>query len=259
MIRSPDNHSSQSSERPNPFGERAMPLLGHLSELKKRLSYVMAVFVIAACMLYPFVEDIYHILSAPLVEAMGPDKGRFIFTSLPEVFLSYLKLSLYAALMVTFPWIAMQIWLFIAPGLYKTERRFLSLLLIATPLLFIAGVCFVYFVVLPVAWGFFLDFQSAGGFNHLPIVIEPKVDEYLSITMKLLFAFGLAFQLPILMILLNKTGLVSKQRFKRGRKYALIIVFILAAFLTPPDVISQLALAIPLLLLYETSLLFMKN
>tara|TARA_Y100001934_G_scaffold198937_1_gene234439 strand:+ start:808 stop:1596 length:789 start_codon:yes stop_codon:yes gene_type:complete len=237
----------------------SMPFVQHLTELRKRIFYILGGFLLCACASYPFASEIYSILTRPLALAMGDQTSRLIFTDLPEVFITYIKLSLYAGFIISFPWIAIQIWLFIAPGLYSRERYFFLTILIATPILFFGGVIFVYEMILPLAWKFFLSFQEQGGFTSLPIELEAKVSDYFSITMKILFAFGLAFQLPLLMVLLNKVGIVSRQTFAKGRRFAIVIIFAIAALITPPDIISQIALALPLLALYELSLLFMKK
>lgn len=238
---------------------QSMPFVQHLAELRKRVFYIVAGFLVCACASYPFAADIYDILTRPLSIALGGQESRLIFTELPEVFVTYIKLSLFSGLIISFPWIAVQLWFFIAPGLYKTEKKFFLSVLVATPILFFAGVFFVYEMILPLAWKFFLSFQETGGFNTLPIELEAKVSDYFSITMKILFAFGLAFQLPLLMILLNRANLVSCQTFAKGRRYAIVIIFALSALITPPDVISQIALALPLILLYESSLFLMKK
>lgn len=236
-----------------------MPFVKHLTDLRGVLVRSIICLLVLMLASYPFAKEIYAFLSAPLAEAFGAEGGRLIFTNLPEVFLTYLKLSFFSGFMLSFPYIAFQIWLFVAPGLYKDERLFFMMLLIATPLLFFAGAAFVYYFVLPVAWDFFLSFEVPTLREGLSMELEAKVNEYLGLTMKLLFAFGFAFELPLIMVLLNRVGLVSREKFAKGRRYALVVIFACAAVLTPPDVISQIALAIPMLLLYEVSLLFMKK
>ncbi len=237
----------------------AMPFVKHLHEFRRVLVRCVIILLICVCATYPFAKDIYSFLAEPLASAFGQEGGRLIFTSLPEVFLTYLKLSFFSGFMLSFPFIAFQLWGFIAPGLYKDERLFFMLLLVMTPVLFFSGAAFVYYFILPLAWDFFLSFEVSDLSGSLPIELEAKVDEYMGLTMKLLFAFGFAFELPLLMVLLNRVGLVSRSAFAKGRRYALVAIFACAALLTPPDVISQIALAVPMLLLYEGSLLLMKK
>lgn len=233
------------------------PLLEHIVELRRRLLYSFAGFVVAFCVCYAFKEKIYGFLAAPLVKAAAAnsEQAHLIYTSLPEAFFTYIKVSMFAALMISFPIIANQIWLFVAPGLYKKEKRALLPFLIATPVLFLTGASLAYYVVFPLAWKFFLSFQTAGSATQIGIELLPKVAEYLSLVMTLLFAFGLAFQLPVLLVLLEKVGIVSEQGLRDKRKYAIVIAFAVAAVLTPPDLISQISLGIPIMLLYEVSII----
>jgi len=236
-----------------------MPFVKHLTDLRRVLVRSIICVVVLMLASYPFAREIYAFLSAPLAEAFGAGGGRLIFTNLPEVFLTYIKLSFFSGFMLSFPFIAFQLWSFISPGLYKDERLFFMGLLFATPVLFFTGAAFVYYFVLPLAWDFFLSFEVPSMQEGLSMELEAKVNEYLGLTMKLLFAFGFAFELPLIMVLLNRAGFVSRQKFAKARRYALVVIFACAAVLTPPDVISQIALAIPMLLLYEVSLLFMKK
>jgi sec-independent protein translocase protein TatC len=184
----------------------------------------------------------------------GRDR-RLIFTAMHEAFFTYIKVAFFAAIFVAFPFIAMQIWMFIAPGLYKHEKSAFLPFLIATPILFFMGGALVYYYILPVAWKFFLSFESSGGAGAMPIQLEAKVNEYLSLVMRLIFAFGICFELPVVMSLLGKVGLATSKGMKEKRKYAIVMAFVAAAVLTPPDPISQIGLALPTILLYEISII----
>ena len=212
---------------------------------------IMAGF--AGC--YFFAPEIYAFLVKPLAIASGGVPRRLIYTGLTEAFVTYVKLALWAGCFVAFPVIAAQLWLFVAPGLYARERRAFLPFLIATPILFLLGAALAYYVVFPLAWTFFLSFETPSSMGSLPIQLEARVSEYLSLSMTIIFAFGLAFQLPVALVLLTRVGLLSAAKLSAFRRYAIVIVFIAAAILTPPDVVSQISLALPLMLLYEISII----
>jgi sec-independent protein translocase protein TatC len=231
------------------------PLLAHLIELRNRLIWSMLAVLAAFCVCYYFANEIYALLVRPLAIQEGEETRRMIYTGLAEAFIAYIKLSLWAAVFVSFPFIAFQIWRFVAPGLYQHEKKAFLPFLFASPILFLLGAALAYFFVIPVAWHFFLSFQSDGGTGGLPIQLEARVGEYLSLTMTFIMAFGLSFQLPVLMVLLVRVGVLSVEQLVKARRYAIVGIFIIAAVLTPPDVLSQFMLAIPLMILYEIAIL----
>ena len=240
--------------------EKESSFIDHFTELRSRLIksivYVFIIFVIS----YTFAENIYNFLVQPYAEAVKDDglNRRLIFTALHETFITYLKLAFFAAIFIGSPIILTQIWKFIAPGLYKNEKIALLPYLIATPTLFLLGGMLVYYLVMPLAIKFFLSFETTAHINNLPIQLEAKVNEYLSLIMRLIFAFGLSFQLPVLLSLLARVGFVDSNYLKKRRRYVIVIIFAVAAILTPPDPITQIGLGIPLLILYELSILSVK-
>ena len=234
--------------------------VSHLTELRTRLInsiYLLFVFFLIS---YYFSEEIYRFLVQPYADIVENDaqERRLIFTALQETFITYLKVSFFAAFFVSSPLILIQIWKFIAPGLYDNERKALMPYLISTPLLFLLGGLLVYYLIMPLAIKFFLSFETTLQGNSLPIQLEAKVNEYLSLIMKLIFAFGISFQLPVILSLLARVGFIDSEYLKKRRRYVIVIIFVVAAILTPPDPITQIGLGIPLLILYELSILSVK-
>ena len=231
------------------------PLLSHLSELRSLIIKTLIMLTVFFVIFYIFADNIYNFLVQPYASAVEGEAGRrLIFTALHETFFTYIRVALFASLFISLPFLLIQLWIFIAPGLYRNEKNIVMPYLIATPLLFVLGSALVYYVIMPLAIKFFLSFETIGGNGVLPIQLEAKVNEYLSLVMRLIIAFGLSFQLPVALTLMARVGFVSTSSLRKNRKYVIVGVFAMAALLTPPDPISQIGLGIPILILYELSI-----
>ncbi|HVY13297.1 MAG TPA: twin-arginine translocase subunit TatC [Alphaproteobacteria bacterium] len=233
------------------------PLMHHLIELRTRLVWSVGVLGVAFIVCYFFSKEIYGFLVAPLAHALEQKGGQhqMIYTQLSEAFFTYLSVALWAAFFITSPFILMQIWKFVAPGLYGHERRMLLPYLVATPMLFLAGAALAYYMVFPAAWSFFLSFETPSGPGGVPIQLEARVGDYLNLSMSLILAFGFSFELPLALVLLVHAGMLKVADLIRFRRYAIVIAFVAAAIFTPPDVLSQLSLAVPLCVLYELAII----
>ena len=239
-----------------------MSLMDHLTELRSRLLISIVVFVVLFLLCLVKIGDpsssiadqVYLFLQKPLADLLSERGGRMIFTGLHEGFFTQIKVAFFTSISISLPIILMQVWKFVAPGLYKNERNAMLPFMIATPFLFILGAAMVYYMVIPLAWQFFLSFEINPGQGALPIEVEPRISEYLSLVMRLMFAFGLSFELPVILLLLVKSGFVTPEGLASKRRYAILTSFVAAAILTPPDVISQVMLATPIIILYEISI-----
>lgn len=246
--------------------DKSLPLQKHLKELKRRILISILFFIIIVCITFGYSEDLYRFIAKPLSQQTmllqdanteQSEKMTMIYTAMGEGFTSYLRLSLYAAIFLSIPFWLCQFYRFIAPGLLEKEKKIVLPCVLLSPILFYAGATFLYYVALPLLWKFFLGFQYLSS-EELNIILHAKISEYLSLLLSLAFAFGLSFQLPVIVIILTGMGIINSKQLKKKRRYAIVFIFVVAAFATPPDVISQVCLAIPLLLLYELSIFFSK-
>ena len=229
------------------------PLLDHLIELRSRLLKCVVALFLGFVLCFTFSEQLFAILVHPLREAFGAGQGKLVYTKLYEAFFVQVKVAFFGAFFLSFPIIANQLWAFVAPGLYAKEKKALLPFILATPILFMLGASLAYFVVMPTAFHFFLQFQ--GDSSGIEVEALPSADAYLGLVMQFILAFGISFLMPVLLMLLNRAGIVSRAQLVGMRRYMIVISFIIAAVFTPPDVVSQLMLALPLMLLYEITLL----
>ncbi|NCP62857.1 MAG: twin-arginine translocase subunit TatC [Alphaproteobacteria bacterium] len=257
------NTSKAAKKTSSATSDKEMPLVAHLLELRSRLLWSFLFFVLSFAVLYPFSQYLFAYLVTPLADLLTDDTAsgearRLIYTGLPEAFLTYLKVTLFAAFFVSFPLLAIQIWRFIMPGLYKNEKETFFIFMVATPLLFIIGAGFAFYGIIPMAWKFFLSYETSAAVTGLAIRLEARVSEYLSMTLQMMIAFGLCFQLPLVLLLLAKLGVLSSRSLAEKRRYAIVLILIASAVLTPPDVLSMMGLAVPLYGLYELSILLVR-
>jgi sec-independent protein translocase protein TatC len=232
--------------------------LEHFIELRKRITLLMLFFIFSFIFSYNYIEEIYDFILLPLSNLQSIDESkRIIYTNLTEAFTSYLKLSFFITLLCLFPYINWHIYRFVAPALYDKEKNIFNLLLLISPILFYLGAIFAYKLVLPLAFDFFMSFEQKSG--NLPLILEAKISEYIKLSLRIILAFGFVFQVPVILVLLIKSNLLTLEDLRKNRKYAIVTFFIIGAVITPPDIISQIAIAIPMLILYELTLIIAKK
>ena len=233
--------------------ETSMNFLDHLKELRQKLIYSIIFFIFSFIISFYFSQSIFEFLAKPLTSILQDGNG-LIYTALQEAFLTNVKVAFFTAAFISFPFLSFQIWSFISPGLLKKEKKISLPSLIAIPFLFLLGAAVVYYLISPIAWKFFLSFQTSQA-DSINITLQAKMNEYLSLMMTFIFAFGLAFQLPVVLLLLVRVGVLTIQQLVSFRNYAIVLAFIFAAIITPPDPFSQISLALPVVILYEVSIL----
>lgn len=233
--------------------ETSMNFLDHLKELRQKLIYSIIFFILSFIVSFYFSQSIFEFLAKPLTSILQDGNG-LIYTALQEAFLTNVKVAFFTAAFISFPFLSFQIWSFISPGLLKKEKKISLPSLIAIPFLFLLGAAVVYYLISPIAWKFFLSFQTSQA-DSINITLQAKMNEYLSLMMTFIFAFGLAFQLPVILLLFVRVGVLTIQQLVSFRKYAIVLAFIFAAIITPPDPFSQISLALPVIILYEVSIL----
>ena len=233
--------------------DTSMNFLDHLKELRQKLIYSIIFFIFSFIISFYFSQSIFEFLAKPLTSILQDGNG-LIYTALQEAFLTNVKVAFFTAAFISFPFLSFQIWSFISPGLLKKEKKISLPSLIAIPFLFLLGAAVVYYLISPIAWNFFLSFQTSQA-DSINITLQAKMNEYLSLMMTFIFAFGLAFQLPVVLLLLVRVGVLTIQQLVSFRKYAIVLAFIFAAIITPPDPFSQISLALPVIILYEVSIL----
>ena len=245
------------TEKADHIDDKPMPLMEHLLELRTRLMWSVIAFVVAFIACYHYSGQIYLFLAQPLADVFreNGEARKMIYTSLTEAFFTYMKVAAFGAAFFSFPVVAGQLWMFVAPGLYRSEKKAILPFLVATPVLFVLGASVVYYFVIPVAWKFFIGFEIPASGNGLPIELQPKIGEYLDLVMKLILAFGVAFQLPVALSLMAKVGIVTSAGLKKFRRYAVVVMTVISAVLAPPDPGSMIMLAVPLMALYEISII----
>ena len=238
-----------------------MTLVEHIRELRNTIIQGFLFLLVTFIISLNFSQDIFNFLMAPLAKIMSDVGGtqRMIYTNLTEGFFTYIKVSFFAAVIFSFPFIEYQIWKYFSPAMYKKEKKSFSLIFLVSPILFMLGAILVYEYIVPLAWKFLLSYQTTAKETILPIELEARVSEYLNLIMKLILAFGFCFQMPIILFALAKIGFIDDNTLRNNRKYSIVFIFILAAFTTPPDIVSQIGLAIPLIALYELSIYLCKN